>query len=343
MACGAVQRQVDHMARLLDDLLDVSRISHGRMWLQLAPVEVNELVRTAVDMVRPQIEARQHELQVTYPDVSATVLADAVRLVQIVANLLNNAVKYTPASGRIELDVRNLDGNVTITVSDNGIGIAPAMLEKVFDMFSQVARNSGDAHGGLGIGLTLVKGLVVLHNGTVAAHSAGEGHGSQFVVTLPRAQRAPAVEGGAGVPAAARGETAPLRILVADDNIDSAVSWSEIMRDKGHEVMTVHDGMAATQAAESFRPQVALLDIGMPHLDGYEVARRIRAASWGRDMLLIAITGWGQAKDREQARAAGFDEHFTKPLDPDDLVHALGDASGRRAMAGNDARESPDR
>jgi CheY-like chemotaxis protein len=294
-------------------------------------------------MVRPQIEARQHELQVTYPDVSATVLADAVRLVQIVANLLNNAVKYTPASGRIELDVRNLDGNVTITVSDNGIGIAPAMLEKVFDMFSQVARNSGDAHGGLGIGLTLVKGLVVLHNGTVAAHSAGEGHGSQFVVTLPRAQRAPAVEGGAGVPAAARGETAPLRILVADDNIDSAVSWSEIMRDKGHEVMTVHDGMAATQAAESFRPQVALLDIGMPHLDGYEVARRIRAASWGRDMLLIAITGWGQAKDREQARAAGFDEHFTKPLDPDDLVHALGDASGRRAMAGNDARESPDR
>jgi signal transduction histidine kinase len=340
MACGAVQRQVDHMARLLDDLLDVSRISHGRMWLQLAPVEVAELVRTAVDMVRPQIEARQHELSVKLPNKPAMVLADAVRLVQIVANLLNNAVKYTPPGGRIELEVCNVQGHITITVTDNGIGIAPTMLEKVFDMFSQVSGKSSEAQGGLGIGLTLVKGLVLLHNGTVSAQSAGEGHGSRFVVTLPRAQRTAAAGKEAEVPAAATGTTPPLRILVADDNVDSAVSWSQIMRECGHEVVTVHDGLAAAEAAASFRPQVALLDIGMPRLDGYEVARRIRAASWGRDMLLIAITGWGQAKDREQARIAGFNEHFTKPLDPADLIHALSEASRSLAAAAEADRAS---
>jgi CheY-like chemotaxis protein len=291
-------------------------------------------------MVRPQIEARQHELSVKLPNKPAMVLADAVRLVQIVANLLNNAVKYTPPGGRIELEVCNVQGHITITVTDNGIGIAPTMLEKVFDMFSQVSGKSSEAQGGLGIGLTLVKGLVLLHNGTVSAQSAGEGHGSRFVVTLPRAQRTAAAGKEAEVPAAATGTTPPLRILVADDNVDSAVSWSQIMRECGHEVVTVHDGLAAAEAAASFRPQVALLDIGMPRLDGYEVARRIRAASWGRDMLLIAITGWGQAKDREQARIAGFNEHFTKPLDPADLIHALSEASRSLAAAAEADRAS---
>ena len=335
MACNAVQRQVDHMARLLDDLLDVSRISHGRMQLQLAPVDLGEVVRSAVDMVRPQVEAKQHALVLELEAQSTPVMADAVRLVQVVANLLNNSVKYTPAGGRIELRVRSTADAVSIAVRDNGIGIAPAMLERVFDMFSQAGRNSGDAQGGLGIGLTLVKGLVALHDGSVQALSEGEGRGSEFIITLPLA-------GGVLPALAAAGPqsgcaSTPLRILVADDNVDSATSWSLLMEDCGHRVVTVHDGLAAVEAAAKFRPQVALLDVGMPHLDGYEVARRIRASPWGTDMLLIAITGWGQARDRDLARAAGFDEHFTKPLDPDQLTQTLRDA-GRgleeRARAG---------
>ena len=328
MACGAVQRQVDHMARLLDDLLDVSRISHGRMQLQLAPVDVTDVVRSAVDMVRPQIDAKQHLLTVDLPEQAAPVMADAVRLVQIVANLLNNSVKYTPAGGHIELYVRSAPAAVCIGVRDNGIGIAADMLDKVFDMFSQAGRNSAEAQGGLGIGLTLVKGLVALHDGTVRALSEGDGRGSEFIISLPPAPSARLARTAPSARAAS-GAMRPLRILVADDNVDSAMSWSLLMEDSGHRVVTVHDGLAAVEAAGHFMPQVVLLDVGMPHLDGYEVARRIRASSWGRDMLLIAITGWGQAKDRDLAREAGFDEHFTKPLDPDQLTQTLRDA-GRR-------------
>ncbi len=331
MACDAVQRQVGHMARLLDDLLDVSRISHGRMQLHMGPVDVAEVVRSAVDMVRSQLEAKHQALDVEIESGIAPVLADAVRLIQIVANLLNNSVKYTPERGRIRLQVRGAEDEVSVSVSDNGIGIAPAMLERVFDMFSQ-ARASGEAQGGLGIGLTLVKGLVALHHGSVRASSGGEGHGSEFVITLP----AIGVATYTPMPTAPQpgGEVMrPLRILVADDNVDSAMSWSLLMEGSGHKVVTAHDGLAAVEAAERFRPQIALLDVGMPHLDGYEVARRIRANDWGRDMLLVAITGWGQEKDRTLAREAGFDEHFTKPLDPDQLEQTLRDAGRRLAEA----------
>jgi signal transduction histidine kinase len=322
MACGAVQRQVGHMARLLDDLLDVSRISHGRMQLHMARVEVADVVRAAVDMVRPQIDAKQQGLTVELPEQAGTVMADAVRLIQIVANLLNNSVKYTAAGGRIQLAVQCTAEQVSIAVRDNGIGIAPAMLERVFDMFSQAGRSSSEAQGGLGIGLTLVKGLVTLHNGNVQAISRGEGQGSEFVITLPRAPEIAAVPA-AAVPQARSEGIRSLRILVADDNIDSALAWALLMEDSGHEVVRAHDGVAALAAAEQFRPHVALLDVGMPHMDGYELARRIRASGWGRDMVLIAVTGWGQARDRSLAREAGFDEHFTKPLDPDQLAVKL--------------------
>jgi CheY-like chemotaxis protein/two-component sensor histidine kinase len=326
MACNAVQRQVSHMARLFDDLLDVSRISHGRMQLQLDHVDIADVVRSALDMVRPQADAKHQQLVVEPGDQPATVMGDALRLVQVVANLLNNSVKYTMEGGRIEVAVRCGDTDVDIMVRDNGMGIAPAMLDQVFDMFSQAGRASSEAQGGLGIGLALVKGLVKLHQGSVRAHSAGEGRGSEFRITLPLAE--------ARVPARAAateqidaGEIPPLRILIADDNVDSAMSWSLLIEDGGHRVVTAYDGMAALRMAEEFQPQVALLDIGMPRLDGYEVARRIRATSWGRQTLLVAITGWGQARDRQLAHEAGFDEHFTKPLDPAQLTLTLRKAS----------------
>jgi len=328
MACNAVQRQVSHMARLLDDLLDVSRISHGRMQLHMDRVDVKEVVRSAVEMVRPQMESKQHVLQVELGGQDAPVLADAVRLIQVIANLLNNSVKYTPAGGQIHVELRSNRKEVLVLVRDNGIGIAPDALDQVFDMFSQAGRTSSEAQGGLGIGLTLVKGLVRLHGGNVRALSDGEGRGSEFTITLPRAHDAVQP-----VPTS-RPDTStegirPLRILVADDNLDSAMSWSALIEDGGHQVVTAYDGRAALEAAEQLHPQVALLDIGMPHLDGYEVARRIRASTWGREAMLVAVTGWGQAKDRALAREAGFDEHFTKPLDPVQLARALQNASRR--------------
>ncbi|MEO8315749.1 MAG: response regulator [Pseudomonadota bacterium] len=327
MACGAVQRQVGHMARLLDDLLDVSRISHGRMRLQMASVDVCDIVRSAVDMVRPQMEAKQQTLEVKLVDCPAPVTADAVRLTQVVANLLNNSAKYTPAGGRIELQVKGGDDIIAVVVRDDGMGIAPSMLDHVFDMFSQAGRSSSEAQGGLGIGLTLVKGLMKLHNGQVRALSAGDGQGSEFIITLPRERAVQSTV--KELPPSAEEGIQPLRILVADDNVDSAMSWSLLIEDGGHEVVTAYDGLAALESAEKFRPQVALLDVGMPHLDGYEVARRIRASAWGRDTWLIAVTGWGQAKDRAMAGEAGFDEHFTKPLDPDQLTRTLQKAWSR--------------
>ena len=332
MACNAVQRQVSHMARLLDDLLDVSRISHGRMQLHMDRVDVREVVRSAVDMVRPQMEAKQHSVHVELGDMDAPVLADGVRLIQVVANLLNNSVKYTPPGGRIDVQMTNGRQLVSVVVRDNGIGISPAALDEVFDMFSQAGRTSSEAQGGLGIGLTLVKGLVRLHGGTVRALSQGEGQGCEFIITLPRAHDAVQPIPAALAEIGTEG-IRPLRILVADDNMDSAMSWSALIEDGGHHVVTAYDGRAALEAAEQLRPQVALLDIGMPHLDGYEVARRIRSSGWGREALLVAVTGWGQAKDRAMAREAGFDEHFTKPLDPAQLARALRSASRKLELA----------
>jgi CheY-like chemotaxis protein len=275
-------------------------------------------------MVRPQFEAKQQTLETVQPGQPARILADPVRLTQVLANLLNNAVKYTPQGGHIDVRLDAGPRNVSVSVRDNGIGIEPAMLEQIFGMFHQV----GKSQGGLGIGLALVKGLVELHDGSVRAHSAGEGQGSEFVVTLPCLQEDAGsqrtVLGSTESPATPR-----MRVLVADDNRDSATSWAILIESQGHEVMAVYDGLAAMESAASFRPQVALLDIGMPHMDGYEVARGIRASKWGRDVFLVAVTGWGQARDRARAQEAGFDEHHTKPLDPDQLERLLRNASRR--------------
>ncbi len=324
MASSSIQRQVTHMARLLDDLLDVSRISHGVMQLQRDKVELADVVRSAAEMVRPQLEAKQQTLTTLLPDQPAPVLADAVRMIQVLANLLSNSVKYTPDGGHIQMRLAVDEHEVTVAVTDNGAGIEPAMLEQVFDMFYQASKTQG----GLGIGLALVKGLVELHGGRVRAISAGEGHGSEFVLTLPRAQTLPLQSGRAGG-AAGDGDTTPMRVLVADDNRDNAMSWAILIEGLGHQVAVAYDGLSAVQSATLMQPQVLLLDIGMPHLDGYEVARRIRATDWGREAFLVAVTGWGQAKDREMAREAGFDEHYTKPLDPDHLEVLLAKASRR--------------
>jgi signal transduction histidine kinase len=330
MACGSIQRQVTHMARLLDDLLDVSRISHGRMQLQMDPVDMADAVRSAVEMVRPQLESKQQLLQVELADQPAPVRADAVRLIQIVANLLNNAVKYTPAGGRIEVVVQPGQQEIAVAVRDDGAGIAPAQLEQIFDMFFQAGKSSGQ--GGLGVGLALVKGLVKLHDGDVRAFSRGEGRGSEFVLTLPRLRGA-TLSATALEPERSEELLQPLRVLVADDNQDSATNWAALIGDAGHEVVAAHDGRAALEAAERFIPQLALLDIGMPHLDGYEVARRIRATNWGSGVYLVAVTGWGQAKDRIMAREAGFDAHYTKPLDPMMLQDLLRNAIRKQASA----------
>ena len=328
MASATVKRQVEHMARLLDDLLDVSRISHGRMQLHFDTLDANEIVRSAAEMMRPQIEAKQQSLSVAVEQQPAPVHADGVRLTQVVANLLNNAVKYTPNGGHIDVLVTATTDTVSVAVRDDGMGIASDALEKIFDMFFQNGRSTGDGQEGLGVGLTLVRGLVKLHQGTVRAFSRGEGQGSEFTITLPRVDDSVTVQ---ALPGADIADTAtrPLRILVADDNIDSAMSWSALIEQNGHEVVTAHDGRAALELAEKFRPEVMLLDIGMPHMDGYEVAQRIRSRDWGRDAVLIAVTGWGQAKDRAMAAAAGFDEHFTKPLDPSQLARTLRNACRR--------------
>jgi signal transduction histidine kinase len=318
MASGAIQRQVSHMARLLDDLLDVSRISHGLMQLQRDRAEMAELVRSAVEMVRPQLESKQQSLNMVLSAEPAPVLADAVRMIQVLANLLNNAVKYTPDGGHIEVRLEVEAGTVTVAVRDNGIGIAPAMLDQVFGMFYQ----AGKSQGGLGIGLALVKGLVELHGGAVKALSGGEGRGTEFILTLPVATEG--AHARAAIAADVTGTGAPsLRVLVADDNRDSAMSWSILLESMGHRVAVAHDGRAAVEMAQQFLPQVALLDIGMPFIDGYEVARQIRAADWGREVFLVAVTGWGQARDRALAQEAGFDEHYTKPMDPAQLEKVL--------------------
>jgi PAS domain S-box-containing protein len=325
-----IQRQVEHMARLLDDLLDVARITRGKLRLQKQAVDLGIVVETAVEAARPLIEARAHDLTVDLPPQLPTLHADPVRLAQVLSNLLFNAAKYTDSPGRIALAARVEGFVVRISVKDNGIGLSPVALTHIFEMFSQGHENRGRAEGGLGIGLALVKGLVDLHQGTVEAFSDGPGRGSEFVVTLPC--HAPGATQPGAAPAAPepRGATIPRKILVADDNQDAANTLAMLMRLAGHEVCTAHSGKAALTLASQFHPEVALLDIGMPDLDGYEVAKRIRETDWGRNVRLIALTGWGQEDDKRRARAAGFDYHLTKPANPRDLDELLSSGPSAR-------------
>jgi PAS domain S-box-containing protein len=314
-ARGIMERQLAQMVRLIDDLLDVSRITRGKLELRKEPVELASVVHSAVEAGRPLIEASGHRLAVMLPPEPVHLEADPVRLAQVFANLLTNAAKYTDGGGHIRLTAERRGGEVIVSVQDNGIGIAAEHLPRLFEMFSQVAPALERSQGGLGIGLSLVKGLVGMHGGTVEVRSDGPGRGSEFIVCLPAAAAGEGHVSSSADEAAVR-RTPGLRIVVADDNKDTADSLAMLLRLAEHQVHTAHDGQEAVEAVAWFKPDVAFLDLGMPKLNGMQAARQIREQPWGRRMVLVAITGWGQEDDKRRAREAGFDHHLTKPVDP---------------------------
>jgi PAS domain S-box-containing protein len=316
-----MDRQLAQMVRLVDDLLDVSRISRGKIDLRTEPVELSAAVRNALEVTRPAIEAAGHDLAVDLPNESVFVEADLTRLSQVLSNLLDNAAKYTPHGGHIRLAVEPAATEVTIRIRDNGIGIPGTMIGQVFDLFTQVDGSLERSQSGLGIGLTIVKRLVEMHGGTIAARSEGAGKGTEFVVQLPRLVAQADVN---ERPSLAAGKAGPQRrVLVVDDNRDAAESTAMMLEIMGHETRAAHDGPEALAAGESFRPDTILLDIGMPGMNGYETCRRLRATPWGRDAVVVAVTGWGQEDDRERSREAGFDYHMTKPVEPEALQRLL--------------------
>ncbi len=317
-----MDRQVGQLTRLVDDLLDVSRISRGKIQLRKEPVDLAVVVRRAVEVTRPLIEAQEHELSLSLPTEPLALEADPVRLEQILVNLHTNAAKYTEPGGRIGLSAEREGSWVMVRVQDGGIGIAPEMLPRVFDLFIQVDSSRERSQGGLGIGLSLVRRLVEMHGGTVAAFSAGLGQGSEFVVRLPWRPAVAARQGGLHLEATQ--PTAPARkVLVVYDNRDAAESLALVLRLDGHEVHLAHDGPAALEAFEHQRPDVVFLDIGLPGLNGYQVARRLREQTASEELRLVALTGYGQAEDRRRSREAGFDLHLTKPVDPEQVAALL--------------------
>jgi PAS domain S-box-containing protein len=326
-----IDRQVHQMALLLDDLLDVSRITRGMLRLRPGPTELKALIDAAVETARPLIDARRHELVVELPAEPLRLQVDAMRVAQVVANLLANAAKYTDPGGRIRVVAERTGDELQLRVSDNGIGLRAEALSEIFEMFTQVRSAEDRSAGGLGIGLALAKGLVALHGGRIWAQSPGPGQGSTFTLSLPLGHDAVAAEAPSVTPPGA--ERARRRVLVADDNHDAAESLAELLRLNGHEVTVAFDGEAALAEFRRFQPEVALLDIGMPKLDGNAVAGAIRRSPSGRHTMLVAITGWGQEKDRSEALAAGFDHHLTKPVDPE-RVHVLLTNLASQAAAG---------
>jgi signal transduction histidine kinase len=355
-ARDVIARQLTSLTRLVDDLLDVSRITRGKINLTREAVELDGLIARAVETVHPLLNERRHELTLELPELGVKIFGDPTRLTQAIANVLGNAAKYTDSGGKIALSAAAKQADVEIHIRDNGIGIRPEMLPYVFELFTQLDRNDGRTQGGLGIGLALVRQLVHMHGGSVSAASDGPGRGSEFVIRLPiLRENAEAVS----EPAHTRTEApvgrdmtavvAPLvaagaermarRILIADDNNDALESLATLLQLNGHEVFTATNGGTALQCAERQRPEVALLDIGMPILDGYEVAKRIRQQPWGQRITLVALTGWGQDSDRRRSREAGFDSHLVKPLDLETLTDLLArlpssPATGRSAANG---------
>jgi PAS domain S-box-containing protein len=316
-----IDRQVRHLSSLVDDLLDVGRITQGKITLTRAPLEVGTFLGAAVETSRPLIDARRHRLEVSLPKEVLCVEGDPTRLAQVVSNLLNNAAKYTPEGGHIRLYAGRDGDEAVIRVQDDGEGISPEMLPRVFDLFSQASRSSDRSEGGLGIGLTLVQRLVGMHGGTVEARSAGPRHGSEFVVRLPLLRSgAPATPPPGG---AAPGPGRPRRILVVDDSRDTADTLARLLRQLGHEVGVAYEGPSACQAAVTLTPDVALLDLGLPGMDGYEVARRLRSEPSLDGVCLVALTGYGSESDRRKSEAAGFDAHLIKPVEFDALRRVL--------------------
>ena len=322
---AVIERQVKHLTRLVDDLLDVSRITRGNINLSREAVAVGTIVARAIETIQPLIAEQRHELVVEMSDESLEVDGDLTRLTQVLGNLLNNAAKYTDPGGKLAVSTRRESTDVEIRVRDNGIGIPPELLPRLFQLFTQMDGAAHRAQGGLGIGLALVRQLVQMHGGSVTAYSKGPGHGSEFLIRLPLRMNA-CHEGSVGrapMLALRDGAKSGRRILLADDNRDALDSLATLLQCDGHEVHKAADGAEALEMAAGCRPDVVLLDIGMPKLDGYEVARRIRAEPWGKRTVLIALTGWGQDEDRRRSREVGFDSHLVKPLDPDALSTLL--------------------
>ena len=328
---GTMERQVNQMVHLINDLLDIARISSGKLDLQLKRIDLQSIIASAVETSLPLIQSEGHHLELDLPDEPLWIDGDTVRLSQVISNLLSNASKYTPASGRISISARTHGGTVDIDVADTGIGIAKQDLERVFDMFSQAPHSIVISQGGLGIGLSLVRHLVTLHGGTVAASSPGPGRGSTFSIRLPRAR-------GTGSEVAVcvdEHDIAPhagqprLRLLVADDNVDAADTLAFLLREKGHEVRVAYGGDEAVQIGAAFVPDLVFLDLGMPHMDGYQVARQLRGLAGLENLSLVALSGWGAKEDRARTHAAGFDYHLLKPASMDSLNVVLGSVLDR--------------
>jgi signal transduction histidine kinase/ActR/RegA family two-component response regulator len=334
-ARDVIDRQVHVMARLLEDLLDISRISHNMLELRRERIVLAAVVESAVETSRPVIEAGRHELTVTLPPEPIYLDADPVRLAQVFANLLNNAAKYTEKGGHIQLSAQRRGSEVIVSVKDDGIGISSEMLPRIFEIFAQAKRALVRSQGGLGVGLSLVKGLVELQGGSIVAQSGGQGQGSEFLVRLPVPAETPNRE--LSLPRENEGQrpVPSRRILIVDDNQDSADSLAMLLRVMGHEVGTAYDGEEAIAAAEALRPEVVLLDIGMPRLNGYDACRRLREQPWGRGMFLIALTGWGQEDDRRQTEEAGFNHHIVKPVDAAALMKLLASLAADRGSVNN--------
>ncbi|HWP48478.1 MAG TPA: ATP-binding protein [Candidatus Limnocylindrales bacterium] len=318
-----VERQLRHMNRLVEDLLDISRITCGKIELCKELLDLTTVVTHALDTSRPFIEARKHKVSVSLPSEPLYLEADPVRLEQVLVNLLNNAAKYTDPGGQIWLTVYREGEKAVLRVRDTGIGIPPEMVDRIFDLFTQVNGSQDRLRGGLGIGLTLVRSLVELHGGKISAYSAGPGQGSEFVVQLPLLSVSPETPWKKFQPASGGKNPPHRRILVVDDNTDAAVSLGKLLKLWGHEVQIAQDGPTAIELATSYRPEVVLLDIDLPGINGYEVARRFRQEPQLSQVVLIALTGYGQKEDPQRAREAGFDHHFTKPINLRALQRAL--------------------
>jgi CheY-like chemotaxis protein len=318
-----MERQVQQMVRLIDDLMDVSRVARNKLQLRKQRVELAQVVRHAVECCRPLIESAGHELTVALPAEPIPVEADEARLAQVFANLLDNAAKYTERGGRISLTVQRDSGDAVVRLKDTGIGIDADQLAHIFEIFAQVDASLERSRGGLGIGLTLVKRLTEMHGGTVEAFSEGQDKGSEFVVRLPIVAEPPAQQQPAATECERQPIANPCKVLIVDDSEDTSTSMRTLLHMMGHDTRTAHDGLEAVAVAESYRPDVMLLDISLPKLSGHEVAQRIRRQPWGQAMKLVALTGWAQEEDKRRSREAGFDLHLIKPVEPAELEELL--------------------
>ena len=321
-ARAIIERQLKHLVRLIDDLVDVSRITRGKLELSRDRVDLAAVLQVAIETNRPLLESKQQHVTVELPAEPLVVEADMTRLAQVFANLINNGAKYSDPRSDIRIQAARAGSRALVTITDQGVGIEREMLANIFDLFTRVKRPSSP-HDGLGVGLTLVKRIIELHGGAVTAHSEGPGRGSAFTIELDLIESSGEETPTVPAPGKAEHSSRRARILVADDNHDAAQSLALMLSMDGHDVRTAGDGLEALREAEEFHPQLVVLDIGMPKLDGYETARRMRKRPWAAHTRLFALTGWGQEEDRERARRAGFDQHLVKPVDPEALSQLL--------------------